>query len=215
MARPPERDRHPIGRRPAGGLTDGQRLAALGGLVGPAGFITAWVVSGALTDGYAAVDDAISRLAAVDAPTRMLMTGGFVVFGVGVLGYASALRHGLAGWSWAAAATSAIATLGVAASPLDRSAALDTAHGVFAGIGYVALAATPLLAIAPLRRAGRSSWARAATGATAVAATCLALTLTGARQGLFQRIGLGAGDLWIMATAVALARDLLRPQPSA
>ena len=43
---------------------------------------------------------------------------------------------------------------------------------------------------------------------SAVAATALALTTTGLPTGLFQRIGLTAGDVWIMAAAVAAQRGL-------
>ena len=57
--------------------------AALGGVVGPAAFIGAWSIGAAVTNReYSSIDDAISRLAAVGADTRALMTAGFITFGV-------------------------------------------------------------------------------------------------------------------------------------
>ena len=60
-----------------------RRVAALGGIVGPVGFVGAWIASAAITSmPYSSIDDAISRLAAVGADTRWLMTAGMVTFGV-------------------------------------------------------------------------------------------------------------------------------------
>ncbi|MDZ4827883.1 MAG: DUF998 domain-containing protein [Actinomycetota bacterium] len=184
------------------------RRFALGGVVGPIAFVAAWAIGGFVADDYSPVEDAISELAAVGASTRLLMTTGFVAYGIGVGLFAVALRHALPGRAWLAAAVSALATLGVAATPLDHSAFVDDLHGVFAGTGYVALAALPLLArpyLSTPRARGASVVAAAVSGA------CLALTLTGDAHGLFQRVGLGAGDIWIVATAIALlARSALR-----
>ncbi len=184
------------------------RRLALGGVVGPIAFVAAWAIGGFVTDDYSPVEDAISELAAVGASTRLLMTAGFVAYGIGVGLFAVALRHALPGRAWLAAAVSALATLGVAATPLDHSAFVDDLHGVFAGTGYVALAALPLLA-RPYLSTPRARGASVVAGA--VSGVCLALTLTGDAHGLFQRAGLGAGDIWIVATAIALlARSGLR-----
>ena len=77
--------------------------SAWGGIVGPAAFVSAWLVGGAMRRGYMPVDAGISRLAAVGAPTRPLMMAGFVGFGVGVPVYAVALRGSVPGsaWKWA------------------------------------------------------------------------------------------------------------------
>ena len=130
------------------------------------------------------------------------MTVGFVTFGVGVPMFAIATRVGV---GWTTAVATGVATLAVAALPLDRSASVDTWHGVAATIGYVTLAATPLLS-APRLRCGQRRLARFGVVCSAVSATALALTSTGVPTGLFQRIGLTAGDLWIMAAAVAARR---------
>jgi hypothetical protein len=134
------------------------------------------------------------------------MTTAFVAFGIGMAAYAWALRPALAGSSWIAALVSGIATLGVAAFPLDHSDAVDRLHGVCAGTGYVALASAALLAVAPLTRAERIGWARLAATTGTIAGVALALTLLGPYEGFFQRLGLTAGDAWIVASAVAVLR---------
>ena len=183
------------------------RWAALAGVVGPVGFFTAWAATGAFASHYSPVEDAISRLAAVDASTRPAMTIGFVAFGVGVSGYALALRGALAGFAWMTAFVSALSTLGVAATPLDHSHTVDTLHATFAGIGYVTLATAPLLAARPLARAGRTSWAGASVAIGVAAGVCLALTTLGPAHGLFQRLGLTIADAWIVATALVIWRS--------
>ena len=193
----------------AGSIT---RRAALGGLVGPAAFVGAWAVGGLSTArAYSPVHDAISRLAAVGADSRPLMTAGFVASGGAVPTYSLALRRVVAGPAWLAAAATGVATLGVAALPLDRSPRIDTWHGVAAGLGYVTLAATPLLAARPLLAHGLRSlgWSGVAAGITS--AVALALTTTGVPHGLFQRIGLSASDAWLVASAVAIATGRLVP----
>ncbi|MDQ1375247.1 MAG: hypothetical protein QOJ09_2585, partial [Actinomycetota bacterium] len=151
----------------------GRRLAALGGVVGPVGFVAAWAVGGAAAHGYSPIDDAISRLAAVDASTRGLMTAGFVTFGVGVPLYGLALRDRITGPAWASAVATGLATLGVAALPLDRSPASDLAHGACASVGDATLAAVPLLAAGPLRRQGTRRAAAVTLAAGAVSGACL------------------------------------------
>jgi hypothetical membrane protein len=190
-------------------VSPGRRRAAIGGIVGPAAFVTAWSIGGLAASHYSAIDDAISNLAEIGVPTRGLMTAGFVVFGVGVPLYSLALRESLPGWSWVSAAATGLATLGVAAAPLGRSSTGDTVHGLFAGAGYVTLALTPLLAARPLRRSGNSSWARLSIVAGAAAAISLLATTATDANGLFQRLGLTIVDVWIGATAVEILRDRL------
>ena len=86
--------RRKVGVRPPPNQSPTTRVAALAGVVGPAAFIGAWSVGAAVTSReYSSIDDAISRLAAVGADTRALMTTGFVGFGVGLPVYAWALRR--------------------------------------------------------------------------------------------------------------------------
>ena len=179
--------------------------AALGGVVGPLAFIGAWAIGSAIAPDYSIVDDAISRLAAVGASTRPLMTGGFVAFGVGLPSYAVALRRRVGGPAWITAATAGLATLAVAALPLDHSPTIDTWHGISAGLGYVALASTPLLARRRLYALGRHRLATLGVACATISAAALVLSATALPTGLFQRIGLTAGDIWIVASALTIA----------
>lgn len=182
----------------------GRRLLALGGVVGPATFVTAWVVGSARLSDYSLVEGPISRLAARGASTRLLMTTGFVVFGVAVPLFAVPLRRWVRGRSWMTAVGTGLATLGVAATPLN--AGLDTLHGVFAGVGYITLAATPLVAVGPLARSGRRGWCRFSVGAGLASAGGLAATALGPASGLCQRIGLTIGHAWLATAALDMLR---------
>jgi hypothetical membrane protein len=182
------------------------RVRAVGGVLGPVAFVGAWSLAGLSARHYSATQDAISKLAQTGAPTRVAMTAGFITFGVAIPVYATALRDTLDGPAWATAVATGLATLGVAAVPLG-SPTRDTVHGLFATAGYVTLAATPLLAARPLARAGRTTWARASILSGVASAACLVATLPGPHHGLFQRLGLGAVDIWIVASAIELMRS--------
>jgi hypothetical membrane protein len=171
--------------------------------VGVGCFVLAWAACGAVQSSYSPVDGAISDLAAVDAPDRDWMTAGFLVFGIGVPIYARALRVALPGAAWLSATISGLATLGVAATPLGRS---DAAHGAFAALGYVALAATPLVAASALRSAGATGWARWSVACGVGSAVLLGATTIDAGHGLTQRVGLLITDAWIVATAWTMVR---------
>nr|WHW29176.1 putative DUF998 domain-containing protein [uncultured bacterium] len=182
--------------------------AAIGGVVGPVTFITAWMIAGMATSrAYSPIDDAISRLAAVGADTRWLMTAGFVVFGFALASFGQALRTQFSGSAWITSTITGLATLGVAATPLDWSDGVDRLHGVFAGLGYVTLALTPMLAATTLFRSGRTWLAGAGCAAGLVSTVALGLTLTDLPTGLVQRIGLTATDAWIIALAVMMLSE--------
>jgi hypothetical protein len=181
------------------------RYQALGGVVGPVAFVGAWSLAGLAARHYSATQDAISRLAETGAPTRVAMTAGFVAFGIGVPVYSRALRAALDGPAWITAFATGVATLGVAAAPLDAHGQ-STLHGCFAVAGYATLAATPLLAARPLGRAGRREWAALSRLTGVASAACLVATIAGPAHGLFQRLGLGVVDAWIVATAIELLR---------
>jgi hypothetical membrane protein len=180
-----------------------ERWLAACGIAGVVGFVTAWAACGALRDGYSPIDDAISELAEVGAPNRFWMTAGFVAFGVGVPLYARALRAAVAGSAWIAAVITGLATLGVAATPLGR---FDTAHGVFAVVGYASLAMTPLLAAPTFRRAGADGWAHASIACGAGSAVFLMTSSFVRGHGAAQRLGLLVTDAWIVATAWSMCR---------
>lgn len=186
------------------------QVLALGAAAGPAAFIGAWAIGGAITTrDYSPVNDTISRLAAHGAPTRALMTGGMIAFGLGVTASAVAFREALGGRAWIAVAATGISTLGVAATPLERSEFLDNAHLVAAGAGYITLGIVPLLAHRPLIDAGFSGLASFGVVMSTVSAVALPTSLVVSQSGLFQRIGLGAGDVFLIA-ATPVVRSLLR-----
>lgn len=184
----------------------GRRWPAAGLVVAPASFVAAWAVGGAITPDHSPVHDAISSLAAVGAPHRVVMNTGFVAYGVGVLAGSVALRSSFLRRCWPVLAVNGVATLAVAATPLDRSATIDALHAVAAAVGYVSIAVLPLVAVGPLRSGNRRRAAALSVVAGAVSAGCLAATTLSEANGLFQRIGLGAGDLWLAVTGLALLR---------
>ena len=93
-----------------------------------------------------------------------------------------------------------LATLGVAAAPLDHSDLVDGLHVIAAGVGYVTLAAVPLLAFRPLVAAGHHRLAAFGAAMASVSAVALPTSLVVSQTGLFQRIGLTAGDAFLVAS---------------
>jgi hypothetical membrane protein len=185
------------------------RIAAACGIVGPCAFVGAWLLAGVRTDGYEPLRDAISQLAREGAETRPLMNTGFVLFGVLIPVWALLLRRVLGSAVAAAVTVAGLATLAVGLLPLTREGGQpqDVAHAVAAGIGYVAMALTPLLAVAPLRRLGHTR--AAATSAVVGAVSVVALVgsvLVAERGGGFQRLGLTVVDAWHVVVAVWVLR---------
>src|ERR1700758_5874852 len=72
------------------------RLAALGGVVGPALFTVAWVAGSLRQAGHPAAEVQLSGLAADDARDPQIMVAGFVVLGVCSIAFGIALRRALA-----------------------------------------------------------------------------------------------------------------------
>lgn len=186
------------------------RLAA--GVLGPSVFIASWALLGARAQGYSPVYDPISRLAALGAPTRGVMTGGLLAFGLGAVLLADELRRRRTGPLWGAVGLCGLATAAVAALPLG-SPLTEGPHLVAALVSYAALALSPALAARsglPADRAvgGRSRWWRWASAAVAAGtAGALAASLIVEPTGLVQRIGLTLGDIWIAALAVHSWRE--------
>jgi hypothetical protein len=182
-------------------------------VLGPPAFAAAWALLGATTDGYDPTRDAISRLAALGAPTRPAMTAGLVALGLGMSMYGLALRPLR---SWPLPVANGMTALAVAALPLGG--AHDTAHGIAASLGYVTLVAIPLAA-ARLIRSGRSDVPggtqvqpdRLRVGLSvavgAVSGLCLLASALDARHGLLQRLGLTVTHVWVVVSAVGLLRS--------
>lgn len=189
------------------GVVTTRPWAALGLAAGPIAFVGAWAIGGARMADYSPVADAISRIAAVDAPERTLMTAGFLAYGGALLVGSQALRRSNLTGTWGLAAVNALATVAVAATPLDRSDTVDLLHGLSATVGYVSIAALPIVAARSLRDLGLHRAAVASVGLGALSAACLVATTFSESKGAFQRLGLGAGDVWLIATGIALWRN--------
>lgn len=182
------------------------RLGALAGIGAPVSFVGGWLLAGAQAEDYRPAHDVISDLARVGAPTRPLMTAGFLGFGLLAPVWARALGRVLDEPRLVVSVTAAAAgTLAVAALPLGASFG-DRPHAVAAGVSYVAMAGTPLLGAAAFARHGerRAAWASCAVGA-ASAAMLVGSTL-GRYDGALQRAGLGVVDAWFVVLAVRQLR---------
>jgi peptidoglycan/LPS O-acetylase OafA/YrhL len=143
------------------------------------------------------------------------MTVGLVAFGVLVPVWAVVLGRVLSSPAvHAAVVVAGVATLAVAALPLTREpgGTQDLLHALAATTGYVAMAATPLLAAGPLRRRGHRTAAAASTAVGVLSAACLVGTVAlGSGSGALQRAGLGVVDAWHV---VAACWVLLAARPS-
>jgi hypothetical protein len=160
-------------------------------VAGPVTFIVAWAALGATAEGYDPTRQAISRLAELGVGTRPAMTAALVVLGAGMVLYGLAMRH--QEW-WPLPVANGLATLAVAALPLGGT--VDTAHGVAAAVGYATLAAIPMM-----------RGTRLAVLVGLACGACLLASVLVAPDGLFQRLGLTVGHLWVIATAVGLLRS--------
>lgn len=188
------------------------RVGAVCGVLGPTAFVGAWLLGGSRLQDYDPLVDAISRLAAEGAPTRPLMTAGFVAFGVLIPVWARTLGARLDSRALRGVVTVAgLATLAVAALPLTREGGSpqDALHAVTAGTGYLAMVATPLVAAPLLRRGGHRSAAAASLAVGLVSAAALVGTLAVGEDGqvgsgALQRLGLTVVDAWHVVAATAV-----------
>jgi hypothetical protein len=184
-----------------------RRLLA-GGVAGPVAFAGAWLWGSLTTDGYTMVGQPISRLAALGAPSRPMMTAGLLAFAGGLAAYSAAIRTELPGRAWVAAAVSAAGAVGIAATPLEGRFG-GNGHATAAGIAYASLVALQLTGAGPLAdRTGRPAVVPVSRAMAAVSAVCLAGNAFGPESitGLFQRVGLTTGHVWIVASSLALGR---------
>lgn len=168
-------------------------------------FIPTWLIAGAVATGYDPLAQHISRLAAIGEPTATWVTASLVVFGAGMLAYAVALRQLTPGWAWMPAGINGLASLAVAAAPLGRSPLVDSAHHWAALIAYFAIVAIPVAALSKWSMGG--GWQLATVLVVVVSAIGLTLSVDDPLEGLWQRVGLTAADLWFAATGVVLWRQ--------
>ncbi len=203
--------------RPPPGVSSGRsprridvdRIRSSGVIFGPAAFIASWAVSSAVTRGYSPIRDHISDLAAIGAPTRPLMNAAFGAFGVAVGLAASPLRRSIGAPGSAMLGVNAVLSFGLALAPLGRSPGGDRVHGIVAGLGYLALAATAPAASPVLARRSRPL-AAASLGIGAITLFSLVASLVGPDEtsGFWQRAGITTTDAWLIAIGLlALSSD--------
>lgn len=185
-------------------------LGAWAGVIGPVSFVGGWIAAGAMRPGYSAVHEAISQLARLGAPHRPLMTTACVAFGVTVPVFAPVVAEslGAGGPLTGSLSLAGLATLGVAAFPLSRSGggAEDLVHGTFATLGYIGMALSPMFGAAALHRRGDVRAAVASGAVGLVSAASLLATALVSDVGLFQRLGLGVVDVWLVLMAISILR---------
>jgi hypothetical protein len=133
------------------------------------------------------------------------MSAGFLAYAVGVGACAGPLGRAFGDKVGIAASANAIASVAVAATPLDsRLGGLP--HAIAAGATYASLAAIPALAARSPRLRSRRL-AAASVAVAALSAASLALSATDAdRTGLWQRTGLTLGHVWLAISALAVGR---------
>ncbi len=174
------------------------RIRSAGLIVGPAAFISAWVVSGVITEGYSPTRDHISDLAAIGAPTKTLMNAGFTVFAVAVGLAASPLRRHIGTPAAVVLGANALLSVGIMLAPLGQSEHGDQIHGVVAGLGYLALAATAPSAAPALAKRSRPL-AVVSIGVGAITLACLVASFVRPESGFWQRAGITTTDAWLIA----------------
>ena len=181
------------------------RLLALGGVIGPLTFIGCWAIAGAVTDGYSPIDDAISDLAAVDASTRVAMTVGFVVFGLGLIAFGFALRASLTGGAWLAAiATGCVHDRG-RRDAARRMVGRRRARGSSRGWGTRRSSCSPRSPRLRSRHAAGPVGHAPPGSRRSPPPVPRREHASDTAHGAWQRLGLSIGDVWIATTAVALA----------
>ncbi len=144
--RPPSRSPAPVSRHTRI-ASRGVRFGAVCGIVGPALFTAAWVVSSLRQRGHPAAQVQLSGLAAIDAHDPQIMMAGFVGLGACSVVFGATLRHVLAG---AAAHTAG----GAARTAGTRTAGTRTAgtRGAGAGPWLIMIAGAAAIAAGLLRR---------------------------------------------------------------
>jgi hypothetical protein len=198
------------------------RAGAVAGVVGPAAFTLAWVVSAFRQRGLSFATPQISGLAADNARDPWLMITGFLLLGGGAVALGAALSAALGGRRQAGGGPAAIQAAGVltiATGLLRRDHVLLTsgpeswhnhAHDVVSAAAYVLLIAAPLLLARRLR--SDQGWRGLATplaGAAIVSAALLVAFYAAPHDSwdaTLQRIAVTLPLAAIVAVAVRLAR---------
>ena len=200
------------------------RLLAVGGIVAPLMWATAVVYCGAIVPGYSHSQQYISELAAQGSPAqRVMQVTGFVLPGVLIAAFGLSIgmrtRARLVGLGAACVTLSGLCRVAAGLLPCDagcgRIAASASQHlHDIAGTIFVlaAIAAAALWVVIDARAPARSIWFVAlslATVALAIGTTPLLIVSGLAKSGdvgTFQRVSLGALNLWMLVLALRQLR---------
>jgi hypothetical membrane protein len=177
----------------------------------PVFFIGGTIVAGLSWPAYDPVRQSISELAALDAPTRVFTTVIFVLAGLCHI-TTTIFARGIGKPGRIAYFGGALASLAVAAFPLPNLVGTSLPHKIAATIGFILLAAWPLLGI---RRGSGFPWAvrpaGAIIGAAVMTVLCLWFLAVWATPalgyvGLIERIAADAETVWPLIVVITLAR---------
>ncbi len=205
-----------------------QRIATAAGILGPAAFVTTFVVSERRQEGYSIRDEHISGLAAPDARNPEVLLSGFLMMGVSTIGFATALRQHLggrrAGLGPILLGLSGVGAIGAGLLRRDRmllhppdqpddhrQSWKNDGHDISAGVIYTTSVGAPLLLYRHLKRDERL----APMAPVGIAASAASLTLMGifATQvdrkgnGVIQRVMVSLPMGFMSALAWRMLRD--------
>jgi hypothetical membrane protein len=196
------------------------RALAVGGIVAPLMWVTAVVYSGATVPGYSHSQQYISELAAQGSPTqRVMQVTGFVVPGVLIAAFGVSIglrsRAWLVGIGAACVTLSGLFRMAAGLVPCDAGCGRIAASGRqslhnLAGATFVlvAIGAAALWIVSDARPPARSIWFAALSLATVMLAIGAAPLLmatgmaNGGDVGTFQRVSLGALNVWLLVLAI-------------
>jgi Protein of unknown function (DUF998) len=210
----------------------GSVVRTAGGIVGPAVFTTAWILSGRRQDDYLLAHEHISGLAAPDAQDPELMTAGFLVLGASSVIFATELERRLSldgrsvGWGPAIMGAGGLAMIAVGVFRRDRRSNfappgepdtqqswVNDVHDVSAILSSGAAVASMLALAARFRT--DPTWKRLAapTFTAAVSSGVLdvvfATDVTRRGNGLVQRISVSLPLAGMMRVAIQMLRHPL------
>lgn len=194
-------------------------LVGVAGVLGVLAYVGAWAVGGVVWEGYDPTRQAISELFAIGAPaaTRVPLSVGLVLSGLGLVAFGWAMDVGLPGRGRAGpalAVLSGVMTVAVvffpctAGCPGAGESLTDTMHVVTAGTGYVALMLAPLATAWRVRDhlpgLALAGWVLGGGALALFLARTVGFAPT--YSGLQQRVFNTTADAWYVVAAVVLVR---------
>lgn len=186
------------------------RPALVSALLGPVLFIGGTAVIGASWSSYDPLAQTISELAAGDAPTRVAMT---IVFVIAALCHVvtGVFARGVGPAGRVALVLAGVASLAVAAFPLPTVAGTSVPHRLSAIVGFILLAAWPLLGMRLHRRfPAIVRPVGALLGTALLTAVCVWFLVVwtappSGTLGLIERIAADSESVWPAVVMVGLA----------